>query len=916
MRLSKIPEYRFFRGANQFLSNRAVSFELPSVIASSDVSDFLPDVVRRFPTLEGRQLTTIRQLAAEMVLQFQSSGMQLCIDKYNISSKSPVIAVECLDEYVAKDSIEACLEWLLAIQAGETFDFNEVSQRLRSTFERTRYSGPTYYTLMEAARSRGIQVLHLPLEGRCQMGYGKRQVRFNSTIVHYDSVVDVELLDDKEDTKQFLKQFGFPVPRGDRCFTLEQAVDVARRVGWPVAVKPLVGHKGTGVTTNVAREYELRRAFDEARRARASEDDNTAVLVEEHVEGSDYRLLTVKGKFVAAVRREPASVICDGRSTIRELVEDANRSPRRKDDVRSALGKIRLDHKTDNALASLGLHIDSAPPKGRRVVLSTTANLSTGGTSFDVTRHVHPVNIRLVESIAAYIQVTCIGFDVIAKDISKPWTDGMLKILELNAGPGIFMHVNPAVPDPMQKPRDVAGDILSAIFEDGCGYIPIICGNRMTSQLSDEIHRLCRSIKPNVTYGSLTPDGLHVNGEFVTSRGTHDQQVMMLLRHNHIDVAVMNHSEPDIVEHGQVHNMSSVLILDRPTEIESVLLRDLREDGALLLVGDNSVELVRNGVLCQRVYCDNPNDGIMSLLNRILKDLLVESMPVHSDCNNISGDAAPSGSSVPPAEATLEGEAGKTVLIVANRRVEPVMDIYGCAIEPPAYILSEDPVGDRRLVIDVPIAEVKHWRSLTIHLGRGEHGEVTMWTESDMSILSVLAREGLVFGAGASGASGAPSPGSYATLLANIFNEGLRRTYANMEHDCPNVSPEAIAKATRSGGPHHDALEGFRRLFESKGPFSRTEIRAHHGAPVEALNKFGFAIMAAIALDDRGYVHGDPVNGGRSIVLSDTLDLSMGIKSKDVRIRFRKGARAHFPLSYACGDGKDDILASLALHFC
>jgi len=177
------------------------------------------------------------------------------------------------------------------------------------------------------------------------------------------------------------------VPQGQVCYSFEEALQAAEYIGYPLAVKPLVGNHGRGVSTNITNEAELREAYD------AAYARNETVVVEQYVKGEDHRLLVIDGKLVAAARRRPAHVTGDGKSTLQELIDEENRDPRRGVGHENLLTQIHVDHQTERLISQAGLTMDSVIPDGEIVYLKSTANLSTGGTATDLTDDVHPACI-------------------------------------------------------------------------------------------------------------------------------------------------------------------------------------------------------------------------------------------------------------------------------------------------------------------------------------------------------------------------------------------------------------------------------------------------------------------------------------------------------------------------------------------
>lgn len=296
-----------------------------------------------------------------------------------------------------------------------------------------------------------------------QYGYGKQQIRGVATTFDVDSHLDSDFTTQKDDCKRFLAELGFPVPQGDVVVTWEEAREVAAELGYPLAVKPVSGHKGFGVTAEVQKEIELEAAYQRAVAA-VSEEERFGIIVENSIAGHDFRLLCVNGRFVAATERQPAFVIGDGTSTIKELIDRENLSPQRIDTPTSPMGKIQTDDAMHRYLDEQQLDLESVVDRDRIVYLRKVANLSSGGFSIDATQRVHPDNIILAQDIAQYFHLTCLGIDIITKDISVSWKEGNFGIIEINAAPGVYMHLNPAIGEPVDVTSRILETFLSRVI--------------------------------------------------------------------------------------------------------------------------------------------------------------------------------------------------------------------------------------------------------------------------------------------------------------------------------------------------------------------------------------------------------------------------------------------------------------------
>ncbi|HEX2067010.1 MAG TPA: ATP-grasp domain-containing protein, partial [Candidatus Thermoplasmatota archaeon] len=267
--------------------------------------------------------------------------------------------------------------------------------------------GPSTDAIVREARRRGIPVTRLDEDNYLQLGQGARQQRIQASLTGRTSCIGAEIADDKDRTKSILGEAGIPVPRGEVVSTWEGALDAAEDLGYPLVVKPLTGNHGRGVTTGIRDVAQLRGAFDVAQGFHRS------VIVEQFLPGDDFRVLVINHKFVAAARRDPASVVGDGQHTVQQLVDIANRDPRRGEAHDNFLTRIELDAHSLDLLARDGMGPESVPPAGAVVRLKGTANLSTGGTATDVTAEVHPHVRRMCERASRLVGLDIMGLDIV-----------------------------------------------------------------------------------------------------------------------------------------------------------------------------------------------------------------------------------------------------------------------------------------------------------------------------------------------------------------------------------------------------------------------------------------------------------------------------------------------------------------------
>ncbi|WP_035724436.1 cyanophycin synthetase [Fodinicurvata fenggangensis] len=326
--------------------------------------------------------------------------------------------------------------------------------------------GPSTAAIVEAARRRNIPYFRLTQDtSYIQLGQGHKQKRFQATVTEKTGIIGHAIADDKDWTKQILGDAGIPVPAGRICYSIEEALEAANDIGYPLAVKPLVGNHGRGVTTNINDEDELREAYQAATLRHDS------VVVEQFIRGEDHRILVIDGKLIAAARRRPAHVTGDGESTLKELVDTENQDPRRGVGHENLLTRIEIDVQTERLIGQAGLSLDSIIPEGEVVFLKSTANLSTGGTATDLTDDVHPEVAYAAERISRLIGLDIIGIDLLAETLTRPLEEQSAGVVEVNAGPGFRMHISPT----HGQGRDVGQHVVDMLFpeENEDARIPI-----------------------------------------------------------------------------------------------------------------------------------------------------------------------------------------------------------------------------------------------------------------------------------------------------------------------------------------------------------------------------------------------------------------------------------------------------------
>ncbi|NNE24828.1 MAG: cyanophycin synthetase [Rhizobiales bacterium] len=442
------------------------------------------------------------------------------------------------------------LHWLLPADladAGirnENFDFAAARDQFIRAAQR-RALGPSTASLIKAGLERDIPWLRLNQYSLIQLGYGRFQKRIQATITSETHYIAVELASDKKQTNKILTDLGLPVPQQRMVYSRQEAVRAAKAVGGPVVVKPLNGNHGRGITTDLTDPEQIADAFDFALKGNKS---GNGVIVETFIHGLDHRMLVVNGVLVAVSKRVPGHIVGDGVHTAEQLIEQVNADPRRGVGHEKVLTRIDLDKIAIEHLKEQGYTKDSVPPDGEVVFLRSTANLSTGGTSVDVTDIVHPDNRDMAVRAVKAIGLDIGGVDFLSADISKSYKENAAGICEINAAPGFRMHVAPSE----GKPRDVAGAVMDMLFPTGTpSRVPILSitgtnGKTTTSRMVAHIYKLSGN-----TVGLATTDGVYIDGNLsVKGDFTGPQAAQMILRDPTVDAAVLETARGGLLRRG------------------------------------------------------------------------------------------------------------------------------------------------------------------------------------------------------------------------------------------------------------------------------------------------------------------------------------------------------------------------------
>lgn len=621
-----VSKFFAYTGPNYYLDCQALVFNIFIAPEGDSVEFFRGEVIKEIPSIEVKKTPYVIDLFCEVLLHVMKMDIDLYLNKFSIShdGEDYVVAIEYFDRIIAEDAVYLVSDWFHSLSAKRNFNFKGLFSKLQADFDKTVFGGPTIYSLIEAGLKMNIPVFYLFEENEFQWGYGKKQLRGRSTTFHTDGIKDTEFTMYKDMVGEFLAMCGFPTPAGKNCFNENEIVSEALKLGFPVVVKPVAGHKGQGVTTGIENEEEVRKSFRQI--VKAAQEEGTAfegALIQQQIYGTDHRLLAVGGKFVAALERVPAYVDGDGINTIEQLISIENDKIIRLDNARSPLCKIKID---DDLMAYLNLQnisLQHIPKAGEQIVLRRVANISAGGVSINVTPNIHPDNIQLVEDIAAYFNVKCLGVDVLSKDISKSWHEGNFGIIEINAGPGVFMHLAPAYGGSVNVPEYI---MRTHFHRELSGRIPIIACNTISDNVSNWLNHRLHEIKNDVFYAYQNQHGVFFNGRWFYKNEDHSQNVKMILRHPKVEFALFTHKKDDIYDHGILHVGADIIILEDASAAEETTLKSqLLPESSLIEISGNIMRIIEHGEEKQTLHFDNPEDKdnkLMSVLEPILHGLV------------------------------------------------------------------------------------------------------------------------------------------------------------------------------------------------------------------------------------------------------------------------------------------------------
>lgn len=520
------------------------------------------------PGVRGGFLQRLREgtwpghIMEHVALELQNlAGMQTGFGKARSTHVRGVykVVIRSRQEEVSRDAIYAARDLVMAAINDTPFDVAGTISRLRERVDRLCL-GPSTAHIVDAATARGIPHIRLNEGNLVQLGFGAAQRRIWTAETDHTSAIGESICSDKDLTKTLLSTCGIPVPEGQAVDNADEAWEAAQDIGLPVAVKPIDGNHGRGVSLDLMTEDDVRAAYV------AAEREGSGVIVERCIPGEEHRLLIVGGRMVAATRGQTTQVVGDGIHNMQQLVDlQLNTDPRRGEEEEFPLEFITLS-KEQHMLVELqrqGLTPESIPEADRVVRIQRHGNLT-----HDVTDEVHPDIADLAATAARVVGLNVAGVDLVVTDIGQPLAAQRGAIVEVNAGPGLLMHIKPET----GTPRPVGKAIVDDLFgPNGEGRIPVV-GVMGDANATTPVSRLVAKL--------LGLSGQHTGlacaeGLFLGARKVHDLPSQRrwawsqrLLINRQVQAAVFDNSPHDILADGLVYDRCQVgVVTNIPTAV-------------------------------------------------------------------------------------------------------------------------------------------------------------------------------------------------------------------------------------------------------------------------------------------------------------------------------------------------------------
>jgi cyanophycin synthetase len=597
------------------------------------------------------------------------------------------VVIRSRQEEVTRACLAAARDLLMAAINDTHYDVPGAIERLRELADKLCL-GPSTTSIVDAAVERGIPFIRLNEGNLVQLGHGARQRRIWTAETDSTSAIAESISRDKDLTKTLLASCGVPIPEGRIVGSPEDAWDAAEDIGLPVAVKPTDANHARGVSLELTLREQVEAAYHVAL-AEGSE-----VMVERYIPGVEHRLLVVGNKLVAAARGETASVVGDGKSSIVQLIDSQiNSDPRCGEDESSPIEPVYVEREPAVLLElkRQGFAPDSVPPLGKKVLIIRYGNLAD-----DVTDEVHPEVAEAATLAARVVGLDIAGIDIVAEDISRPLEAQRGAIVEVNAGPGLLMHLKPA----RGKPRPVGQAIVDNLFPaEDKGRIPVvgIAGTQGTALAARLVSWLLQLTGRHV--GLACRDGLFLDKRLVDKRDSaHWAAGQRLLINRSVDAAVFENGPAMILGEGIAYDRCQVGIVTDATGFEALGEFDIHNAEQLYHVLRTQVDIV----LPEGAAVLNAADPLVARMAELCDGEVI--------FYGLAQDL--------PAIAAHRAQGGRALYLRENRVMLATGNVEGPFMELPVFVMNKDALDPERaacllaavgaaVALDIPVDKIR-----------------------------------------------------------------------------------------------------------------------------------------------------------------------------------------------------------------
>lgn len=651
----KIIDKKVFEGKNIYSHKKCIRIDVDlcgySEIPSKDIEDFNLSILKLVPELkehrcgideEGgfvkrlKEGTYLAHICEHIIIAIQNKlGIDVSYGKSReINGDIYYIIFQYEYKSTALESARLAIDIINSLIKKEEIDYKSRIKILREILNQ-ECLGPSTLAIKNAAERYGLPVFELDESGFFQIGYGKQGRIIEATIGAKTSCVAVDIACDKALSKELLRAQNIPVANGSKIYNIINLLKEGERIGYPVVLKPRYGSKGDGVALNIKTEKELLKAYD--RLSKKFKD----LIIEEYIEGEDFRVCVVDYNVVAVSKRLPPFIIGDGNHNIRYLIRSLNNDPLRGLDHEKPLTKIKINEELLKCLEKGNRDLSYIPKVNEKIELRENANLSTGGVANDYTEKICEENKEICIRAAKTIGLDICGVDIKAEDIQKSLYD-QGAIMEVNAAPGIRMHEYPSKGSKV----DVGGAILKMQYNGELKNIPVISITGTNGKTTTT--RLISHILSSMGYcvGMTSTEGIYVNDKCIEkgdNTGYYSAKTVLLNRD--VEVAVLETARGGIIKRGLAYDLADIAVITNITEdhlgldgintiedltfVKSLVVEEVKKDGyAILNADDKYTKSILDRVLCKKVFFSRDKN------NTLIKDISDKDIALYlnNDC--------------------------------------------------------------------------------------------------------------------------------------------------------------------------------------------------------------------------------------------------------------------------------------------